>query len=100
MSATKIIAFPVLPPRATRRPPGALPLDQFRETCVGCGDCIEVCPEQVIAIDPLGYPVLKTGGDCALCGLCADVCMHGAIVLTPATRDGLNAVLEDEQDGD
>ena len=36
------------------RPPGALPEEQFRDTCSRCGECVRVCPAQCIRIEPDG----------------------------------------------
>ena len=73
------------------RPPGAVPEQQFRDTCSRCGDCVRVCPAQCIKIDPAG---LRGNGvpfvdvDAAACVLCDGLlCMHacptGALVPTP-----------------
>ncbi len=74
------------------RPPGALTGWRFEDRCVRCGDCTDVCPQQVIAVDARGYPVLAHPEDCGTCGLCADVCVHSAIELTPATRATLQVI--------
>jgi len=73
------------------RPPGALPEQQFRDTCSKCGDCVQVCPAQCIKIDPDG---VKGGGvpyidvdtmPCVMCDglLCMHNCPTGALVPTP-----------------
>jgi MauM/NapG family ferredoxin protein len=83
-TGASVIATPI-------RPPGALPEQQFRETCSKCGDCVKVCPVQCIKIDPTG---LKGAGApfididsaaCVLCDglLCMNTCPSGALVPTP-----------------
>lgn len=81
----------------TRRPPGAVPDDAFRERCQTCGDCAAVCPLSAIGSDDDGYPRLMDGARCHHCGLCADVCTRGAIAFTDRTRIGLELVLAMER---
>ena len=48
--------------------------------CTGCGDCIDVCPED--AIDGKdGFIHIIDGKLCEKCGKCADACGDGAIKL-------------------
>ena len=63
-----------------RRPPGALPLLGLFDKCVGCGDCVAVCPDYALLLDGAGLPYLVDKAACTDCGLCADVCVHGGIV--------------------
>jgi ferredoxin-type protein NapG len=73
------------------RPPGALPEEQFVETCSRCAKCVEVCPAQCIKIDPertiaRGAPYIDVNTmPCVLCtGLeCMHHCPTGALVPTP-----------------
>jgi len=73
------------------RPPGALPEQQFRETCSRCGECVRVCPVQCIKIDPSGVrgagaPFIDVdNAACVLCDglLCMNKCPSGALVPTP-----------------
>lgn len=70
------------------RPPGALDEDRFLASCIKCGQCLQVCPPQVIylaGIDQgfgIGTPFIvpRTGG-CILCaGLpCVLACPTGAL---------------------
>jgi 2-oxoglutarate ferredoxin oxidoreductase subunit delta len=57
------------------------PLDIAADGCKGCGLCIDICPQHVLALDEtrvnvLGYhPVLLTDGPaCTSCALCARIC--------------------------
>ncbi len=49
-----------------------------KETCVGCGACVEVCPVNVIEmVDGKADPVRNE--DCTSCGACVDACPVSAI---------------------
>ena len=77
-----------LPPRGLIRPPGSEPEASFLGKCVKCGECMKVCPTNVI------QPALLEGGAEALwtpvminrigyceynCHLCGRACPTGAI---------------------
>lgn len=70
------------------RPPGALPEPDFLERCLKCGQCMKVCPTNVLqpalteaGVEGLFTPVLNMRyGYCELnCTLCGQVCPSGAI---------------------
>lgn len=84
-------------PVSLMRPPGALPELRFSETCPGCGDCLEVCPLQLIELDEMRLPEVECPEKCCHCGLCIDVCMFGALHHTPETRSGLDRLLAAER---
>ena len=73
------------------RPPGALPEQQFRETCSRCAKCVSVCPVQCIKIDSSGVkgagaPFIDIdSAACVMCDglLCMNKCPSGALVPTP-----------------
>lgn len=57
-----------------------------RERCTTCGDCINACPETVLAADGAGRPVvILDGRECTFCGACGSACAAGvfASVRTP-----------------
>lgn len=62
------------------RPPGALELAAFVETCTRCGDCAANCPQAIITADDDGFPKVDiTARGCTFCGACADACAPEAI---------------------
>lgn len=58
-------------------PFGDLPvLDEKK--CTGCGDCVEICPTDCLAMaGPL--PWLPRPGDCVSCAVCVLVCPEEAL---------------------
>ena len=84
---------PKMPPRpgtASRlRPPGALPEAEFIQRCIRCGNCMKVCPTNVLTPSPIELdprsawsPVMDTRqGYCEYqCNLCGQVCPTEAIL--------------------
>jgi MauM/NapG family ferredoxin protein len=70
------------------RPPGAVSEDDFLEKCIRCGECMKVCPTNVIqpamleaGIEGLWSPVVKTEkAYCEFkCTMCTQVCPTEAI---------------------
>lgn len=63
------------------RPPGALTLASFVETCTRCGDCAASCPQAIITADEDGFPMVDLNSrECTFCGECAEVCQPAAIL--------------------
>jgi len=56
----------------------------IQERCVGCGDCVDICPYQAIELVE-GLAVIGEG--CTLCGACLDSCKFEAILI----REGSEA---------
>ena len=53
------------------------------DKCVGCGDCVDVCPVEVYELqDGKSNPV--NGEECLGCESCVEVCEHGAITIEEA----------------
>ncbi len=70
------------------RPPGALDEDSFLAACIKCGQCLQVCPPQVIILAGIGHGfgigtpyITPREGGCILCaGLpCVLACPTGAL---------------------
>ncbi|MGI9384011.1 MAG: ferredoxin-type protein NapF [Methyloligellaceae bacterium] len=62
------------------RPPYALSEAVFQLLCDGCGTCAEACPENVIAPDAQGFPVLRYQDTaCTFCKACSTACPTGAL---------------------
>lgn len=78
-------------------PPGT-PRADLEDLCVGCGDCVAVCPSALLELDPEDLPRLLDGDACGCCGLCADVCSFGAIRFTPQMLSGLQRTLRTERE--
>ena len=84
-----VAAAPFLRPRTPRlRPPGAIPETKFLAQCIKCGQCLQVCPPQVVKLEQLdqgfgvGTPyIVPRKGGCILCpGLpCVLACPTGAL---------------------
>ena len=51
--------------------------------CIGCGDCMEDCPEAAISATPTGMSTDRHR--CKGCGVCVDACPGGARELTERT---------------
>ena len=52
--------------------------------CIGCGACVEACPEDVLAVIA-GKAAIISGHKCIGHGLCADACPVGAIEIVMAS---------------
>ena len=61
----------------TLRLPWAVNDTLFTAGCTRCGDCIKVCPEQIIVKGDGGFPRIQFDlGGCTFCHACVDVCQQ------------------------
>lgn len=52
--------------------------------CLGLGDCVEICPQGAISIDPEKNIAIVDPEKCTGCGLCVTECPQDLIELVPA----------------
>jgi glutamate synthase (NADPH/NADH) small chain len=88
-----------------------------RESCTGCGNCADICPNQAITMveqpDVESRPGKKNElpqvdyGRCCFCGLCVDICPPGSLSLAkdylhiaPSPDSFLAYVPDSEKSGD
>jgi len=77
------------------RPPGAV-VPGFQDSCTKCGDCVDACPEAVIAIGPDSFPVFQPVDDpCTFCGDCARACPTDALQFERLADWPWRAVIKD-----
>jgi ferredoxin len=92
-----VVLFPMMrsvvnaqsdPQHRVVRPPGSIPEEEFLRRCIKCGECMRVCPTNVIqpallegGFEGLWTPILINKiGYCEFnCVLCGQVCPTGAI---------------------
>jgi len=73
--------------RAPVRPPWALPEALFTDRCSRCGDCIDACPEHLLAARGGGYPAVDfDGAACTFCGQCVGACRDSALLREGTAR--------------
>lgn len=65
--------------------------------CIGAQDCIEVCPEDALALTPDG--IITNSEKCTLCGLCAGACPTKAMEMSGKlyNPDELMQIIERER---
>lgn len=65
---------------AAMRPPWALAENDFLDACTRCADCVEACPEGILAKGDGGFPErLRTRGECTFCAACVEACAPRAL---------------------
>jgi len=56
-----------------------------RDSCLGYGTCVDVCPRSAISLTDKGLPIVSD--DCDGCGVCVGECPMGTIRLVPRNAD-------------
>lgn len=51
--------------------------------CIGCGACVEACPDDVFDAGTGGVPVIARQQDCQTCFLCELYCPADALYVSP-----------------
>lgn len=55
-----------------------------KDVCIGCGECVDSCPMDVIRMDAeSGTAIIRYGEECMMCDQCALDCPVDAITVTP-----------------
>ncbi len=63
------------------RPPWAVPEDIFDDTCTNCGECINICPTNILSFSRGKLPVVDLSqNECTFCGKCEAVCEPNALI--------------------
>jgi NAD-dependent dihydropyrimidine dehydrogenase PreA subunit len=57
----------------------------IEDRCSGCGDCVEACPSDVLALGEGGKAVIAAQADCQTCLLCELHCPADALFVWPET---------------
>ena len=71
-----------------------------KETCVGCGKCVDICPGNLPALGDNRKAYLAYPKDCWGCMACVKECPVGAIsYFLGADMGGRGATLQARQDG-
>lgn len=67
-----------------------------KSKCIGCGTCVENCPQDALRLTPDG--IITDVVACDLCGICADVCPTKAMEMSgrPATVEEVMKVVKRE----
>ena len=62
------------------RPPWSIPEKAFRDHCSSCGDCLAVCPTDIIEFGRGKLPVINFNkGECLFCEDCLSACKTKAL---------------------
>ena len=62
---------------------GVATLSVDQQRCIGCGQCVTVCPHRLLMLDDLRQIGIRDHDACMECGACARNCPVMAITVTP-----------------
>ncbi len=62
--------------------PGVTTLALDTELCIGCGQCVAVCPHAVFTVEERKAQIVDKDG-CMECGACANNCPVDAVTVAP-----------------
>ena len=86
-----------------QNPEGLEPIKKlcyFKNKCIGCGTCINVCPLKAISRTDEGMKVKIDRRLCDLCGLCVEACPAQALVFDSkemTVREVVDELLKDKE---
>ncbi|MFO7616009.1 MAG: glycyl-radical enzyme activating protein [Bacteroidales bacterium] len=68
-----------------------------KSRCIGCGSCVESCPQNALKLTPDG--IVTDFERCDLCGICADVCPTRAMEMSgrPASVEEIMKIFRRER---
>ncbi len=56
-------------------------IDLNKEDCIGCGECVDICPEEVYELQDEKSIIINEEG-CVGCESCVEVCEEDAIKIS------------------
>lgn len=58
-----------------------------QERCIGCNQCVAVCPTNVFQAEPGSLPFIARKSDCQSCFMCELYCPVDALYVTPFAEE-------------
>lgn len=55
----------------------------YQDLCTGCGQCVEVCPTNVLRLDSAAKPQIANQQACQTCFMCELYCASDALYVDP-----------------